>query len=223
MKFLTFLNSGCLDICLNMLKSAENVGINMDDFIIACMDEDAYKSLSQSGYKNSFLYMDNELKEYQNWTLNEDSGFRNIVKYKWKVIESTHKKYSNLIWVDTDIVFVENPVEILSNHEEVLFQTDNPGYTICTGFMVFNHTKKCRELIEECASHDSADDQIIMNQIALSKYNDYIALLSEDICPNGNVYYKQGRKENAMIIHNNWMVGIETKMNKFKEEGYWYV
>tara|TARA_E500000318_G_C3568594_1_gene216815 strand:+ start:3082 stop:3753 length:672 start_codon:yes stop_codon:yes gene_type:complete len=223
MKFLTFLNSGCLDICLNMLKSAENVGINMDDFIIACMDEDAYKSLSQSGYKNSFLYMDNELKEYQNWTLNEDSGFRNIVKYKWKVIESTHKKYSNLIWVDTDIVFVENPVEILSNHEEVLFQTDNPGYTICTGFMVFNHTKKCRELIEECASHDSADDQIIMNQIALSKYNDYIALLSEDLFPNGNVYYKQGRKENAMIIHNNWMVGIETKMNKFKEEGYWYV
>ena len=206
-----------------MLRSAENVGINMDDFIIACMDEDAYKSLSQSGYKNSFLYMDNELKEYQNWTLNEDSGFRNIVKYKWKVIESTHKKYSNLIWVDTDIVFVENPVEILSNHEEVLFQTDNPGYTICTGFMVFNHTKKCRELIEECASHDSADDQIIMNQIALSKYNDYIALLSEDLFPNGNVYYKQGRKENAMIIHNNWMVGIETKMNKFKEEGYWYV
>ena len=223
MKFLTFLNSGCLDICLNMLKSAENVGINMDDFIIACMDEDAYKSLSQSGYKNSFLYMDNELKEYQNWTLNEDSGFRNIVKYKWKVIESTHKKYSNLIWVDTDIVFVENPVEILSNHEEVLFQTDNPGYTICTGFMVFNHTKKCRELIEECASHDSADDQIIMNQIALSKYNDYIALLSEDLFPNGNVYYKQGRKENAMIIHNNWMVGIENKINNFKEEGYWYL
>jgi len=223
MKFLTFLNSGCLDICLNMLKSAENVGISMDDFIIACMDEDAYNSLIHSGYKNSFLYMDNELKEYQDWTLNENSGFRNIVKYKWKVIESTHKKYPNLMWVDTDIVFVENPVEILSNHEEVLFQTDNPGYTICTGFMVFNGTKKCRELIEECASHDSADDQIIMNQIALTKYNDYIALLSEDLFPNGNVYYKQGRKKNAMIIHNNWMVGIENKMNKFKEEGYWYL
>ena len=56
-----------------------------------------------------------------------------------------------------------------------------------------------------------------------SKYNDYVALLSEDLFPNGNVYYKQGRKNNAMIIHNNWMVGIETKMNKFKEEGYWYL
>lgn len=44
MKFLTFLNYGCHDICLNMLKSAEKVGINMDDFIIACMDEEVYKS-----------------------------------------------------------------------------------------------------------------------------------------------------------------------------------
>jgi len=35
MKFLTFLNSGCLEICLNMLKSAENVGIDKDDFINA--------------------------------------------------------------------------------------------------------------------------------------------------------------------------------------------
>ena len=34
---------------------------------------------------------------------------------------------------------------------------------------------------------------------------------------------KEYLKENAYIVHNNWMVGIETKINKFKEEGYWYV
>ena len=62
MKFLTFLNSGCYDICLNMLKSAKNVGIDMDNFIIACMDEDVYKSLIHEGYKGSFLYMNNDLK-----------------------------------------------------------------------------------------------------------------------------------------------------------------
>ena len=62
MKFLTFLNSGCLDICLNMLKSAENVGINMDDFMIACMDEEVYNSLSTAGYKGAFLYMDQQLR-----------------------------------------------------------------------------------------------------------------------------------------------------------------
>jgi len=223
MKFLTFLNSGCLDICLNMLKSAENVGINTDDFIIACMDEDVYTSLSTAGYKGAFLYMDQQLKDYQDWTFNQNSGFRNIVRHKWKIIDQVQKEHPNLMWVDTDIVFKENPVEILTGHEEVLFQTDAPGSTICTGFMVFNETPECRQLVAECGADEIDDDQLIMNRIALTKYNDYIALLSEDLFPNGNVYYQQGKKENAMIVHNNWMVGVETKINKFKEEGLWFI
>ena len=96
MKFLTFLNSGCLEICLNMLKSAENVGIDKDDFIIACMDEAVYKSLLYRGYKGSFLYMDQDLKEYQDWTFDQNSGFRNIVRHKWKIINDIPVSYTHL-------------------------------------------------------------------------------------------------------------------------------
>lgn len=223
MKFLTFLNLGCLDICLNMLKSAENVGINVDDFIIACMDEEVYTSLSKLGYKGAYLYINQELKEYQDWTFNKDSGFRNVVRHKWKIINQVHKKHPKLMWVDTDIVFKENPIEILTGHEEVLFQTDAPGSTICTGFMIFNDSKECRRLVEECGADETDDDQLLMNRIALSKYKDHIALLSEDLFPNGHIYYKQGRKGNAMIVHNNWMVGIDEKISKFKEEGLWFI
>lgn len=223
MKFLTFLNSGCIDICLNMLKSAENVDIDINDFIIACMDIDAYNLLSNKGYVGAYLYLDQELKEYQNWTFDENSGFRNIVKHKWKIIKDIHQKYPNLMWVDTDIVFKENPVDILSGHEEVLFQRDSPGSKLCTGFMVFNDTIECRKLIEECSLDSTADDQLIMNQIALSKYSDHIALLSEDLFPNGYVYYYNEKKENAMIVHNNWIVGVENKIKKFKEENLWFI
>lgn len=223
MKLLTFLNSGCLDICLNMLKSAENVDINMDDFIIACMDEEVYKSLILKGYKGSFLYVNQNLKEYQDWTFENNSGFRNIVRHKWKIIDQIYKKHPNLIWVDTDIVFKENPIELLTGHSEILFQSDSPGSTLCTGFIVFNETKECRKFVEECGSDETDDDQLIANRIGLSKYNDHIAILSEDLFPNGNVYYQQGRKDNAMIVHNNWMVGVDTKIQKFKEEKLWYL
>jgi hypothetical protein len=118
--------------------------------------------------------MDNELKEYQDWTFDKNSGFRNIVRHKWKIINQVHKEHPNLMWVDTDIVFKENPVEILTGHEEVLFQTDAPGSTICTGFMVFNETPECRQLVEECGADESDDDQLIMNRIALTKYNDIV-------------------------------------------------
>jgi hypothetical protein len=195
----------------------------MDDFIIACMDKDVYKELVSRGYKGSFLYKNQRIKKYQNWTFGQNSGFRNIVKHKWKIISEIHKQHPILMWVDTDIVFKENPVEILSGHEEVLFQTDAPGSIICTGFMVFNDTPECRKLVEECGSNETDDDQLLMNKIGLSKYNDHIALLSEDLFPNGHVYYRQGRKDNAMIVHNNWMVGIDSKIKKFKEEGLWFI
>lgn len=223
MKFLTFLNSGCLEICLNMLKSAENVGINKNNFIIACLDSNVYQKLIENEYTNSYLYVDQDILDYQNWTFDKNSGFRNIVKYKWKIIKDNYKNYKQLCWVDTDIVFLENPTEMLLNHQEVLFQSDTPGSTLCSGFMVFNDTKECSDLIDMCCENDTEDDQLIVNQIALSKFNNNIALLNEDLFPNGNVYYLQNRKNNAMIVHNNWMVGVSEKINKFKEEGLWVV
>ncbi|MCH2174635.1 MAG: glycosyltransferase family 77 protein [Lentisphaeria bacterium] len=195
----------------------------MNDFYIACMDEQVYRSLILKGYNGAFLFMNSNLKEYQNWTFDSNSGFRNIVRHKWEIINQVHKEHPNLMWIDTDIVFKENPLEILTGHEEVLFQTDSPGHKICTGFMVFNETPKCRQLIEECGADNSNDDQIIMNRIGFRKYNDIIVLLSNDLFPNGHAYYYQGKKENAMIVHNNWILGIEAKINKFKEEGLWFI
>ena len=223
MKYLTFLNSGCLNLCLNMLKSAENVGIDMNNFYIACLDAAVYEELDRRQYKNSYLFTDQQITDYQNWSFSGTSGFRQIVKYKWKVINDIYKIYPNLIWVDTDIVFKENPTEMLSNHPEILFQSDAPGSTLCSGFMVFNDTIHCKNLISDCYAYDSGDDQLIVNQIALNNYRDNISTLDEDLFPNGNVYYIQNRKENAIIVHNNWMIGVEVKENKFKEEQLWFL
>lgn len=221
MKFLTFLNSGCIDICKNMLISANNVGINMNDFYIACLDLNSYEELKN--YPNAFLYKDLKIKEYQDWTFGSNSGFRNIVKNKWEIIESIYDKHPNLCWVDTDIVFLENPLEYIENSEEILFQKDSPGSVLCSGFMVFNETSVCKELIKECSSYKTEDDQIIVNKIALEKYYNNIALLNENLFPNGYSYYTENKKENAIIVHNNWMVGIENKIQKFKEEKLWFL
>ena len=226
MKFLTFLNSGCLDICKNMLISAEKVGIDMNDFYIACLDKNAYENLKQ--YPNAFMWINVELAnesigEYQDWTFNANSGFRNVVKYKWRIIQEIYRQHKELCWVDTDIVFKENPIELIKNQEEILFQSDRPGSTLCSGFMVFNNTIECRKLIKECAKDENEDDQLIVNRIALDRYYDNIALLSEDLFPNGSVYYKENRKENAVIVHNNWMIGVNTKIQNFKEEKLWYL
>ena len=179
MKFLTFLNSGCIDICKNMLISAEKVGINMDDFYIACLDSNAYKNLKE--YKNAYLHIDQPITEYQDWTFSEESGFRNIVKNKWSIIKKIYQENKELCWVDTDIVFIENPIEHISGHEEILFQGDSPGSTLCSGFMVFNQSKECEKIVNECASAIEADDQLIINEIMINKYPNNAAILSRDL------------------------------------------
>jgi hypothetical protein len=204
-----------------MLKSAENVGINMNDFYIACLDSNAYENLKE--YKNAYLHIDQPITEYQDWTFSEKSGFRNIVKNKWSIIKKIYQENKELCWVDTDIVFIENPIEYISGHEEILFQGDSPGSTLCSGFMVFNESKECGEIINECASVVDADDQLIINEIIINKYSNNAAILSRDLFPNGYAYYTEGKKENAVIVHNNFMVGVETKMQKFKEEKLWYL
>ncbi len=221
MKFLTFLNSGCIDICKNMLISAEKVGINMNDFYIACLDNNSYQQLKE--YKNCFLYLNQYISEYQDWTFDESSGFRQIVKNKWQIIKKIYQKNKELCWVDTDIVFVKNPIEYLTGHQEILFQGDSPGSTLCSGFMVFNQSKECEKIVNECASAIDADDQLIINEIMINKYPNNAAVLSRDLFPNGYAYYTEGKKENAVIVHNNWMVGVEEKIKRFKEEKLWYL
>jgi hypothetical protein len=220
MKFVTFLNSGCLEICKNMLKSAELVGINLDDFYIACLDNNSLEAFKE--YKNAYLYINQELTEYQDWSFDESSNFRSIVQYKWKIIEEQYLKHKDLVWVDTDIVFKENPTEYLNSFDKICFQSDLPGSLVCTGFMKFVDSDLCRTLISLCASYEGQDDQLIFNHII----KDYIIeceLLNEDLFPNGNSYYKLGKKSKAIIVHNNWMVGIDTKIQRFKDENLWFI
>jgi hypothetical protein len=89
--------------------------------------------------------------------------------------------------------------------------------------MVFNETEACKNLVQECAKYFKQDDQLLVNEIALTKYKDSIAILDQELFPNGHVYYQLNKKSKAYIVHNNWMVGVDEKTKKFKEEGLWYL
>lgn len=222
MKFLTFLNNGCVSICKNMLKSAQNVGLNIDDFIIACIDKEAYKQMKE--YSGSYLAFEHDMTEYKNWSFDESSDFRQIVKFKWKIIKDNYEKHNKLCFVDTDIVFLQNPLTHITDNKKILFQCDRPGSLICSGFMVFNNTSKAKKIIDICGSNITEDDQILINKIALTEeFIGSIALLSQTKFPNGYIYYQQKIRDNPIIVHNNFMVGIDEKIKKFKDEKLWYI
>lgn len=225
MKFLTFTNFGCVDICKNMLTSAEKVGLNIDDFIIACMDKESLAQLTGK-YSGAFLFteVDSWLSTYQYGSLDETSGFRKLGLYKWKIVKSVYDNFPNLCWVDCDIVFVKNPIHILSGNQKILIQSDLPaGALLCAGFFVLNDTDVCRQLVNECYADDFEDDQILLNKIA-PKYTEHIMHLPLEFFPNGHVYFVEAtNKSAALIVHNNHIAGHDEKISRFKNENLWYI
>ena len=75
---------------------------------------------------------------------------------------------------------------------------------------------------QDCSENITEDDQILINNKIL-KYSNYCALLDIEKFPNGYVYHTLGKKDKAIIVHNNHMVGIIEKINKFKENNLWYI
>ena len=235
MKFLTFLNSGCITICKNMLISAEKVGLNPDDFIIACLDDNAFNEFKS--YKNAYLAMNHPITSYVNWSYDSDSEFRQIIKHKWSLIAEHHAVYKNLCYIDTDIAFKNNPLIYIEDPEKMLFQkTLGPddesiidmSSSLCSGFMVFNDTVKCHELVKECnlAEHCNQDDQLLINEIALSEeFVDSIRLLPVVKFPlvKDVAGLSDENKRDAVLYHAAGVVGVQAKIEFLKNNGLWYI
>lgn len=230
MKFLTFLNSGCITICKNMLTSAELVGLNPDDFIIACLDENAFNEFKS--YKNAYLAMDHPIKTYADWSFDSNSEFRQVIKHKWALIAEHYAVHKNLCYLDTDISFTSNPLTYIENNDKILFQRasgeDGEKIDICSGFMVFNDTIVCEELIKKCTltENHEEDDQLLINKIAfLEEFIDSIELLPITKFPLAKDIYRftNESKYDAVLHHAATLVGIHNKIEFLKNKGMWYI
>ena len=210
MKYLTFLNYGCVEICENMLNSAQQVGISMEDFIIACIDEKSFSYMKK--YPNVFFIEKNAPIDYQNFSRDDSTNFIDVIKHKWKIIEEFYLNYKELCYVDCDIVFLKNPTDYISNKSKILFQSDLPGQKLCSGFMIFNNSIDSKNLILRCSSTD-IDDQVIVN-LVFEDFKESINILPEIDFPNGKKYFDEKISSDPYIVHNNWIIGIDNKIKR---------
>jgi hypothetical protein len=233
MKFLSFSNSGCKEICANMIRSLIDCSYLQEEITISCLDEETFAYLGEHYKKinllKNFVIDDVDLKNYQNWSFDGSSKFRQIVKYKWNIIKDNFKN-KQFVWIDTDVVVLKNLNkvlnDILSSGFDIVTQSDMPTCKYCTGFMIFNPTDNMIKAIDICSLDKSADDQIIFNR-SWKSVGVNVATLDLQHFPNGYFVYKTENsfkdRDNWYIVHNNHMVGIENKTQKFKEHKMWYI
>jgi hypothetical protein len=77
------------------------------------------------------------------------------------------------------------------------------------------------------AANDFEDDQILLNRLLDGPYKGNFEQLSQHEFPNGKIFYdpsfKNDLKKTAYLVHNNWIIGIDEKISRFKDEGYWFL
>lgn len=225
MKYLTYLNSGCKDICDNMLLSAEKVGISNSDFIIVAFDRPIFEYYKKKGIETE-LFEDVPEEPYHNWTWDEQSKFRALVKNKWAIIKKYYEIHKPLMWLDTDIVFLKNPTSFLEQMKNPTFQIDFPVKCACTGLMYFPECELSSNIINSLGIQNTEDDQIVCNNYietnGLKKDIDFFNL---HYFPNGGYFFdaKGTDVDNAVMLHCNYIVGLENKINRLKDTGVWYL
>jgi hypothetical protein len=225
MKYLTYLNSGCKNICDNMLLSAEKVGITKSQFIIVAFDRPIYDYYTEQGIATE-LFEDVPEQAYHNWTWDEQSRFRALVKNKWTLIKKYYENNKSLMWLDTDIVFLKNPNTFLEQIKNPTFQIDYPVKCACTGLMYFPECDLSKKIIDDLGSQNTEDDQLVCNNYlennGLKKQVDFFNL---NYFPNGGYFFdaKGTNIDTAIMLHCNYIVGLENKINRLKDIGVWYL
>ena len=202
-RIIAMTNLGQLDMLKNMLRSADEVGIDMKLF-------DVYMTPTDK--------------------LNEAAGFDNtnftpITMLKLQVIIKAIEEHDMILWVDNDIVFLKNPINDLLSRTEVPFLIQDDQWSACTGFFLIRKSELVLKILKDglklMKENKAREDQTAINKgFEMNKYNP--TLLEEYLYPNGNIYFnKKIQSKEAKIIHFNYQKTSSEKIERMKQNKLW--
>ncbi len=161
-----------------------------------------------------------------------------MTRRKLECVLTLLENQEDVLYFDTDVVFLKNPLNEINQNYDINIQSDEctrpyKRDQLCTGFMYFksnpHNIEFINEIIDQIVFYDyKIPDQNALENIAKSKKllkwygfkRPSINIL--DVCkfPNGCRYFNNTDKEctqsQALIIHNNHIVGLQNKYVRFK-------
>ena len=204
MRIIAFTNEGQLSMMKNMLNSALKAGFPMSLF---------HCYIQSQGDPATYA-----TKEFQSVTLK-----------KLHIIRANMLQDKEVLWIDNDIFLFQNVVDdVRSKKGHFVMQDDLWGP--CTGFFLVRTSPNALKIIDTAIewlrsnTNPSMNDQhafhhAMKHTIVFPRPT--IVLLSQDEYPNGQIYFDEGRKSKAKIVHSNYLRTTAEKIVRFKEFGLW--
>jgi hypothetical protein len=152
----------------------------------------------------------------------------------------------NVFQIDLDQVWLADPFPLISTHIkpgiDLISQPEADGRP-CGGLMLLRNTEAMRRAwdqtvvwlerhmvdyaLADCIADMNVGDQTgILQQVRAKKVT--VALLPSDLFPWGSLFFdgkttklQDPRQTRPMIVHNNYIIGMNSKIIRFKSYGLW--
>jgi hypothetical protein len=243
-RIVTFFTGNLCEEWRNLLATVKKLNLE-DIFVVFVLDQDALQCATNENNKSSSQFSirkDLITKDLQRSADFGTKGFRDIVAKKFLAISKILEENYITFYVDSDIVFLKNPIEDYFKlpPKELYIQSDKTDFNLsgfghfCTGVIVVLPTKKMIDIFKkaqyECINKKvgTMDDQGVMNEYINNNIidNNEVGTLDPYDYPNGARYFDESNRKkinNPVLIHNNYIVGTEAKIKRFKEHNLWFI
>ena len=229
-------SSGFLDLFENWLYWFRKLELGMKVVVIA-EDQESLQRCRARGEVE--VRTGHTLQDADADTDYESGPYKQVVSRRAGYILSLFESQRHIIYSDVDTVWLRDPRPHLTGHHDLWMSVDeeNP-LTLCTGFMAMLPTVSTLSVLR--AWHDELTRQPQLNQPLFNRLLDQhpvrVGRLDRKLFPSGDLYFgKEGvratqplskvfvrRLPGAVIVHNNWIIGKESKVKRFQVSGLWH-
>jgi lipopolysaccharide biosynthesis glycosyltransferase len=238
--FISVFNLGGIPLALNHLESLRQQ--NILNYRAYVTDKESYDIVSQKGHPVEMV-----IEGSENLTIEKTNfgttAFNTLSYTRYKVIVGLLTKGHPVWYLDVDTVVLQNLNDVYSDLQETGYHAamQDDINMLCTGCMLLFPkpiTIKLMQTIYENRT-STENDQIIMMRILTHIRNAINILpLNKLQFPNGLLYFNKLHNDDkyrelqikfkqsnlpVYVVHANWMVGMETKIDALKKKGLWFV
>ena len=220
----------------NSLASKKKNTPELVDNLTICVSDDSARNFAQK----------HNLRYFELSTINDTGSYLSVPmnimgRRKIECVLHLLERGEDVFYFDTDIVFMNNPLSEFNANYDINLQADEcsrpyKNKYLCTGFMHLKPNERTisflYEIIDEVMNtgykinDQNALDNLVKNKSLMSWYNmNGPSINVLDVCkfPNGCRYFDKSdrfcKPEQALIIHNNHIVGIKNKRARFEKYG----
>ncbi|XP_072044738.1 uncharacterized protein [Amphiura filiformis] len=230
-------NSAYLDFTENWIASMQDCGVWPNVTIIA-EDEAAYQTLRNRKYLiDIHVTRADQLSSGENLVF-DTPEYKRFVNKRAEYILSYLQSGYNVLFSDVDTYWVSNPFPYFEENYDIFIQLDQgppKPQVLCAGFVFYRATKMTITFIEtwikrmETSNHTIPDQQMLNRLIRNKSITDLKwKVMEPDTFVSGRDYFNdEWRLQNPhvkpVMLHNNWVIGHDVKVDRFKKLGFWII